>query len=813
MNIMERLTSVLSLCMLCAATASDATERKEPHIGYLYPAGGRQGTAFSVVAGGQLLKDASAVLVSGQGVRAEVIRYYEPLRPFMPDQRLELIRQLVELKRKRLAEMPGRIQREYLAFPGENALRKPPRPNKAKSDPKGKTGTKEERPADAPVALPAHPLLENLDQKNLREIYHVANTFLNFRELKKKQLNRQLMELVLIKVTIDPNAVPGDRELRMRTPLGLTTPICFQVGTLPEICELEPNDTRAFSNLPEAPALQLPVVINGQVLPGDVDRFSFHARGGEKVVIQVDARRLIPFLADAVPGWFQAAISLYDAHDREVAFADDYQFRPDPVLFFQAPADGEYRLEIRDAIYRGREDFVYRISVGALPFVTRMFPLGGQVGTTAFATLGGWHLSQTRFPFDTAMENLGVTHTFFRQGHHVANEIAYSVDALPEGLETEPNDTPQTAQRIVLPLIVNGRIQEAGDSDVFCFEGRSGDEVVAEVVARRLYSPLDSLLRLRDASGHVLAWNDDHVQKEGTLHRDMGILTHHADSYLSTRLPRDGTYFIHLTDARQHGDQDHAYRLRISSPQPDFSLCVTPASLNIPPSGVVEFTAHVLRKDGFQGEIELSLKDAPEGLALSGARIPAHGDRIRMTLSSYGQRFEHPIAIRMEGRARMGVKTLTRPAMPAEDVMQAFLWRHLAPAQELMLVSAQARATPRPVQVLGPVNLPVGGKTTVQILGPRQPPNRSFTLALKDPPPGIALENVRFEGHGARIDLVASKEAPKAGYADNLIIEVLAEFTPKMGETGEGKAKAEKRSISMGVLPAIPFQIVPGPKE
>ena len=41
------------------------------------------------------------------------------------------------------------------------------------------------------------------------------------------------------------------------------------------------------------------------------------------------------------------------------------------------------------------------------------------------------------------------------------------------------------------------------------FQGKAGDPVVAEIMARRLLSPMDSLLRLTDADGKVLAWNDD----------------------------------------------------------------------------------------------------------------------------------------------------------------------------------------------------------------------------------------------------------------------------------------------------------------
>ena len=49
-------------------------------------------------------------------------------------------------------------------------------------------------------------------------------------------------------------------------------------------------------------------------------------------------------MADAVPGWFQPVMAVYDAHGKEVAYDDDYRFKPDPVIFFEVPKDGEYLL-------------------------------------------------------------------------------------------------------------------------------------------------------------------------------------------------------------------------------------------------------------------------------------------------------------------------------------------------------------------------------------------------------------------------------------------------------------------------------------
>ena len=114
-----------------------------------------------------------------------------------------------------------------------------------------------------------------------------------------------------------------------------------------------------------------------------------------ELVVVAAARELIPYLADAVPGWFQAALALYDAKGHELEHADHYLFHPDPVLHYEIPKDGEYVVEIRDSIYRGREDFVYRITLGELPYVTSIFPLGGPAGAQTTVELKGWNLPVT----------------------------------------------------------------------------------------------------------------------------------------------------------------------------------------------------------------------------------------------------------------------------------------------------------------------------------------------------------------------------------------------------------------------------------
>ena len=137
--------------------------------------------------------------------------------------------------------------------------------------------------------------------------------------------------------------------------------------------------------------------------------------------------------------------------------------------------------------------------------------------------------------------------------------MPFALDTLPECFEKEPNNDPAHAQKVKLPIIINGRIDRPDDWDVFQFTGRAGETIVAEVSARRLDSPLDSVLKLTDATGKLLAFNDDYEDPEA------GLNTHHADSYLMVKLPADGTYYVHLGDTARNGGEEYAYRLRISA--------------------------------------------------------------------------------------------------------------------------------------------------------------------------------------------------------------------------------------------------------
>ncbi len=543
--------------------------------------------------------------------------------------------------------------------------------------------------------------------------------------------------------------------------------------------------------------------------PGDVDRFRFRAKEGQQLVIETEARSLIPYLADAVPGWFQATVSLYDSRGNEVAYADDYGFNPDPVVFYKIARSGEYELEVRDSIYRGREDFVYRIAIGEQPFITQMFPLGGKEGSDTVASIDGWNLPKKELSLDTQPGNESIRKAVYYDGKQISNSMPYAVDSLSEVNESGYNDGIRDAQSINVPVIVNGRIEKSGDVDVFRFSGKAGEEIVAEVFSRRLNSPLDSVLKLTDSAGKVVQLNDDYVIKDSYLHKDIvGLVTHHADSYLTAKLPSDGNYYVHISDSQSHGSASHAYRLRISRPQPDFALRTTPSSLTVKAGSLAVMKIHVLRKDGFDGAVELQLKDSRAGFDIDGGRIPAGCDAINVTLNAPVIQPEAPVILTLQGSAEVGGKTITHTAIPAEDMMQAFLYRHLVPSEELMVnVQKKKWSAPR-VKLIGdsPVPVPAGGsvEVTLKVVGKRWIPKK-MTLALKHGPDGISLEKTTVAGRKVTFVLKADKDAMEKGFRDNLIVEAFNEYTPK---PKKGTKSTQKKRNPIGFMPAIPIQIV-----
>jgi len=480
---------------------------------------------------------------------------------------------------------------------------------------------------------------------------------------------------VRISVAIAPDAEVGERDIRVITPAGgASSRFRFFVGDLPEINETEPNSLESQTQ----PLESLPILVNGQVLDSDRDIFRFTAKAGQTLVCEVHARKLFPYISDAVPGWLQACLTLYDANGKELKAVDDFRFHPDPVLIYNVQKDGEYLLEVRDLFYRGRADFVYRMTVGLSPYITHIFPLGGQRNSNAQVELHGANL-----PTQSMTINMSADHPplhFVQVNHNgmSSNVLPFAVGDAGESREAEPNDSIQQANKVTVPVAVNGRIQRSGDADCFSFAAKKGERLIMEVQARRLDSPLDSIITLFNSQGGELREQDD---------ADMGdpLLTHHADSRLDYTFPADGDFIVRIRDIQAAGGEEYAYRLRIAPPQPDFTLRTIPDNPRVGKSDTAMVTVKALRKDGFDGEINLAVQNLPAGFVASPAVIPAGQSQMRLTITAPPNAASALLSPTIVGTAAIGEQTVTRKAVGAEDIMQAFSLRHDVPTKEFLV--------------------------------------------------------------------------------------------------------------------------------
>jgi hypothetical protein len=313
-----------------------------------------------------------------------------------------------------------------------------------------------------------------------------------------------------IELSAAPDAPAGRHLLRVRTPLGTTPARVIEVGELAEIVETEPNDERGG-------AAALPVTINGETgWPGDVDRHRFTVAAGTELVCVARSA--------ALGSRLDARLTLRGPDGTVVAANDDESDATrDPLIVYAAGAGGTYELEIADAAGSGGTNTPYRLTLGSLPYVTSVFPLGGLRDAEATVAVAGANLGPdgrvsakvllSLPPADRAKglpppalhADLLPT-TLVVGGRPALNEITLARGADPEVMEDATAAGP-LGQLVSGPVTINGRIEARADgtaADTFRIRARKGEQVVLSVMAARLGSPLDAALDVLDVRGRAV---------------------------------------------------------------------------------------------------------------------------------------------------------------------------------------------------------------------------------------------------------------------------------------------------------------------
>ena len=101
-----------------------------------------------------------------------------------------------------------------------------------------------------------------------------------------------------------------------------------------------------------------------------------------------------------------------------------------------------------------------------------------------------------------------------------------------------------------------------------------------------------------------------------------------------------------------------------------------------------------------------------------------------------------------------------------------------------------------------PLAIPAGGTARFQVHVPTHPNNllTKVQFELNDPPEGLELRQ-----DGSEIVLHCDAAKAKPGLKGNLIVNVSAE---RVAQPATASPQANRQRVSLGTLPAVPFEIV-----
>ncbi|HET9571220.1 MAG TPA: hypothetical protein VFP20_07440 [Bacteroidales bacterium] len=561
--------------LLCLVFSTSFASAQKMTMGFIYPAGGEKGTTTDLEIGGLNLKDATHVLISGEGVKAEIIPLIQATE-------------------------------------------------------KGK---------------PKRAIKEKLND----------------------QSSPQLADRIGVRLTIDKKAKPGLRDLRLQSSKGISNKLSIEVGQYPNVLEQKGSSAEKPTSV-----ATLPATLCGQIMPGERDCFSFEAVKGTILVASVKARSLVPYIADAVPGWFQPVIRMTNSKGKEVAYCDDYRNAVDPVIVTTIPETDTYTLTIYDAIYRGREDFDYRIELGQIPFIQYIYPCVGPIGKKTKVTLKGINLDSKSILFKPMNEGLNELTVASKSGF-VSNPVPFW--GVPKGCTIDA--TPLAKTSLLLGQVIFDSISAPRQLKTYTVRAEKNENIVLEIRARRLGSMMDALVRLRDPSGKVLVQVDD---VEDAL---QGLMTNHADPVLQYRVKAAGEYTLEVEDVLGNSGSDCYYLIERKKYIPSFQVFVSPADLTIPKGGTAIFRLDISTKEKTIPALDVTLKGLPKGFLVSDLTIPAGSKTFDISITAPVTAKEERLSLQVLAQTRVKGKdqsTVSQVAIAADIMMQAFYYNHYIPA-------------------------------------------------------------------------------------------------------------------------------------
>jgi hypothetical protein len=422
-----------------------------------------------------------------------------------------------------------------------------------------------------------------------------------------------------VRLAVDDRTAVGVYPVRIVTNSGVSNPILFAVGQVPQVREVEPNN-----GLDGAQTIPEPVVVEGECPGNDLDFFRFSGRAGERIVVDAVCAR--------VGSEVDPMIRLTTAGGRLVASADDSPgLVTDATLTAVLPEDGDYVLEFCDSRFAGAGRVGYRLLIGAVPYAGEVHPLALPRGQNTALELRGGTLSidglfALRTPSDPFCSVI-----YPKIPARLLGDPAWAGSDLDVELPApallgspaavvEPADPAQQLPPLSPPVTILGRLSVAGERDEFTMTAPPGSRYEVRVEAWGLGSALDGQLRVFGKDGSLLGESDDGRPSAGRRpggggRRGRGPTS--TDPWFDLTIP-EGQDRVKLVvrDLADRGGVGFTYRLVVEPAATGFRLTLDDGQVAVPRGGTALIPVTVSRS-GYDGPIALDIRGVPEGSGLT----------------------------------------------------------------------------------------------------------------------------------------------------------------------------------------------------
>jgi hypothetical protein len=564
------------------------------------------------------------------------------------------------------------------------------------------------------------------------------------------------------------DAGPGPYEVRVVTPAGLSTPGYLWVGTQKEVEEKEPDDQ------PESAMKldKLPVTVNGRVNnPEDVDWYQFHADAGETMVFDICSNRLFapldPFL------------ELRDTENHLLGMAMEGYDR-DPRLIHTFKKAGDYRIQVRDTLYRGGANFVYRLTLGKIPVITQVTPPGGRRGETLSASVSGVNLggmTSATIPLPADMDEDRTRYTIVDTPNGPSLPFALFAGDMTQAVA--PAGTAKLP-KMVPPASLVARLSTEKEVHTIPLDLQAGKPYQIEVVARAAGSRMLPYARLLDPAGKELLNTEDQIGR---------------DPRIAFTPPAAGTYQLEISTIDGKGGPDYYYRLAVRPPStPDFRITASPDNLVLGKSQTQVVNVSTERRGGFGGPVAVTIVGLPAGVAASPLTLAPGQNSGILTLTAapdaaLGNGALHIVGEAVDLKAPDGKSAIRHEALVFANLPRPGEGQILPRLVRFQMATTTATV---PLYTLTPettnVTLAPGQSVTLKVRAGRRPNDNAalpaIALTLANLPPGVTAETPPIPEKQSEVAIKLTA-APTAGAGSSSAL-----LTGKLGENNTAAAPA-----------------------